>query len=199
MKKITSGPDVGLLNTLYNAFIQLCILTAVFIADNECHPSHILSSREVLELEEVVEDFIKEYDIGYILQESSSADTALNKKRKMVEYDRQSASKCVRSDRYSPCLGFDDRQSEHTFCIKRSTVEGIICHLTAFDSFWLQSIDYCGRELLDPIVKFLSAQKLICYGVSFSACQELFSNGREYCQAVSEKVDSSNCNELGNI
>jgi hypothetical protein len=27
MKKITSGPDVGLLNAFYNAFIQVCILT----------------------------------------------------------------------------------------------------------------------------------------------------------------------------
>jgi hypothetical protein len=103
-----------LLNAFYNAFIQVCILTAVFIADNEHHHSHILSSRKVLE--EVVEDFIKKYNIGYILQESSSTDTASNKKRKMVEYDRQRASKCVRSDWYSPCPRFDDRQFEHTFC-----------------------------------------------------------------------------------
>jgi hypothetical protein len=116
-------------------------------------------------LEEVVEDFIKKYDIWYILQESSSADTASNKKRKLVEYDRQRASKCVRSGWYSPCPRFDDHQFEHTFRIKISMVEGIICHLTAFDSFWLQSIGCCGRELIDPIVKFLSAQKLICYGV----------------------------------
>jgi hypothetical protein len=149
MKKITSGPGVGLLNAFYNAFIQVCILTAIFIADNEYHHSHILSSREVLE--EVVEDFIKKYDIGYILRESSSADTASNKKRKMVEYDRQRASKFVISDWYSPCPRFDDRQFERTLRIKRSMVEGIICHLTAFDLFWLQCIVCCGMESIDSL------------------------------------------------
>ncbi len=186
MKKITSGSDVGLLNALYNAFIQVCILTVIFIADNECHHSHILLSREVLE--EVVEDFIKKYDIGCILQELSSADTASNKKRKMVEYDRQRASKCVRSNWYSPCPKFDDCQFERTFHIEKSMVECIICHLTAFDLFWLQSIDCCGRESIDPIVKFLSAQKLICYGVSFSAFKDYFQIGESTARLCLRKL-----------
>jgi hypothetical protein len=161
-------------------------LTAVFIADTECHHSQILSSREVLG--EVVEDFLKKYDIGYILQESSSADTVSNKKRKMFEYDRQRASKCVRSNWYSPCPRFDDCQFEHTYRIKRSMDEGIICHLTAFDSFWLQSIDCCRREMIDPIVKFLSAQKLICYGVSFSAFKDYFQMGESTVRLCLRKV-----------
>ena len=172
MKKIASGPAVGLLNAFYNAFIQVCILTAVFIADSDSHRSHILLLREVMV--EVVGDIIEKYDIGYILQESSSGDTASNKKRKMVEYDRQRASKCVRSDWYCPCPRFDDCQFEYTFRIKRSMVEGIICHLTAFDSFWLQSTDCCEGRSINPIVKFLSAQKLICYGISFSAFKDYF-------------------------
>ena len=139
-------------------------------------------------LEEIVEDFIKKNDNGYILQELSSADTALNKKRKMVEYDRQRASKCVRSDWYSPCPRFDDRQFECTFCIKRSMVEGIICHLTAFDLFSLQSIDCCGRESIDPIVKFQSAQKLICYGVSFSAFKDYFQIGESTARLCLRKL-----------
>ncbi len=199
MNKIASGPEVGLLNAFYNAFIQICILTAVFIADSDCHRSHILLLREVME--EVLGDFVKKYNIAFILQESSSGDTASNKKRKMVEYDRHRASKCVRSDWLCPCPTFDDRQFERTFHIKRSMVEDIICHLTAFDSFWLQSIDCCGRQSIDPIVKFLSAQKLICYGVSFSAFKDYVQTAESTARLCLRKLTREivMCSALSNI
>ena len=81
------------MTAFYNAIIQVSILTAIVIADNECHHSHIMSSRDTLEA--LVKVFIKRYDIGYILQQSSPAGTIPNKKRKMVEYDRVRSSQCV--------------------------------------------------------------------------------------------------------
>jgi hypothetical protein len=59
-----------------------------------------MSSRDALEA--LVEEFIKKYDVGYILKEASPAGTLPNRKRKMVEYDRVRASQCVQSDWYSP-------------------------------------------------------------------------------------------------
>ncbi len=84
-------------------------------------------------------------------------------------------------------------------------VKGIICHLTAFDLLWLQSIDCCGRESIDLIVKFLSAQKLICYGISFSTfnnyfqigestarlCLRKLTRGIVMCSAISDKYRQS--------
>jgi hypothetical protein len=67
-------------------------------------------------------------------------------------------------------------------------VEGIICDQTAFDLFWLQSIDCHGREPIDPIVKFLSAQKLICYGVSFSASKDYFQMGESTARLCLRKL-----------
>ena len=93
MNKNISSPGVSCLTTFYNAIIHVCILTAIVVADNECHHSHNMSSRDALE--SLVEEFIKRYDIGYILKEVSPADILPNKKRKMVEYDRVRASQCV--------------------------------------------------------------------------------------------------------
>ncbi len=81
MKESFSSPDVSCLTALYNAIIQVCILTAVVVADNERHHSRIISSREALGA--LVEEFIKRYDIGYVRQQSSPTDTNPNKKRKM--------------------------------------------------------------------------------------------------------------------
>ena len=93
MNKNITSPDVSCLTAFYNAIIRVCILTALAVADNERNPSHIMSSRDALEA--LVEEFIKKYDVGYILKEASPADTLPNKKRKMVEYDRVRVSQCV--------------------------------------------------------------------------------------------------------
>ncbi len=127
MNKNISSPDVSCLTAFFNAIIRVCILSALTVADNERNLSHIMSSRDALEA--LVEEFIKKYDVGYILKEVSPADTLPNKKRKMVEYDRVRASQCVRSDWYSPYPRFHDRQFERTFRIKRSMVESIVFQL----------------------------------------------------------------------
>ncbi len=186
MNKNISSPDVSCLTAFYNAIIRAWVLTAVALADNERNPSHIMPSRDALEA--LVEEFIKKYDVGYILRDASPADTLPNKKRKMVDYDRLRASQCVRSDWYSPYPRFDDRQFERTFHIKRSMVESILSKLVETDSFWVQSIDCCGRESIDPIVKFLGAQKLICFGVSFSAFKNYFQMGESTARLCLRKL-----------
>jgi hypothetical protein len=87
----------------------------------------------------------------------------------MIQYNREHASNCVHSDWYSPSPRFDDRQFERTFHLKRIMVESIICNLAYYDPFWTSSIDCCGKLSIDPIVKFLAATKLVCYGLLFLA------------------------------
>ena len=36
------------------------------------------------------------------------------------------------------------------------------------DHFWLSTVDCCVKKSVDPLSEFLTARKLICYGISFS-------------------------------
>ena len=62
------------MTAFYNVIIRVCILTALAVADNQHNLLHIMSSRDALET--LVEEFIKKYDVGYILKEASPADTS---------------------------------------------------------------------------------------------------------------------------
>ena len=66
-------------------------------------------------------------------------------------------------------------------------VERLVCSLADYDSFWLSSVDCCGRMSIDPIVKFLAAQKMICFGVSFSAFKDYFQMGESTARLCLEK------------
>jgi hypothetical protein len=59
--------------------------------------------------------FFDHYDVGYIYQQQSSLQSSSNRKGKMIEYDRQRASKCSMIDWFSPLPRFDDKQYECTF------------------------------------------------------------------------------------
>ena len=79
--------------------------------------------------------------------------------------------------------------------------EDILSNLANHDPFWTRTIDCCGKLSIDPIVKFLSALKLICYGVSFSSFKDYYQMGESTarlclgklcrgivdCPAISEK------------
>ena len=56
-------------------------------------------------------------------------------------------------------------------------VEEMIGKMIQHDSFWAQNHDCYGQFGISPYVKFLTAQKMICYGVSFSAFQDTFQMG----------------------
>ena len=135
--------DIGTFTALHNAIVHVCILAAVFLVNNGHDGLLYLPSRDVLE--EITDEFIEQYDIGYIHQHQISTETPTKRKRKMVDYDQERASKCVRSDWFYCLPRFNDRQFEHTFHLKRSMVENIVSSLADFDPFWLSSIDCCGR------------------------------------------------------
>ena len=61
-------------------------MTAVFLVNNGKDGSFVLPSRDVLE--DVIGDFVKQYDIGYICQQQPAAQSSSKRKRKMVGYDR---------------------------------------------------------------------------------------------------------------
>ena len=50
-------------------------------------------------------------------------------------------------------------------------------NLTKHDRFWTKTIDCCRQLSIEPQVKFLAAQKLMCYGILFSAFQDYFQTG----------------------
>lgn len=57
-------------------------------------------------------------------------------------------------------------------------VENIVSSLADFDPFWLSSVDCSGSMSIDVLVKFLTAQKMICYGISYSAFKDYFQMGK---------------------
>ena len=119
----------------------------------------------------------------------------------MIDYDREYASKCVCSDWYSPSPRFGHRQFEMTFCLKRGMTEDILSNLANYDPFWTRTIDCCGKLSIDPIVKFLSAMKLICYGVSFSAFKDYYQMGESTARKCMNKLTRGivECEEISGV
>jgi hypothetical protein len=72
---------------------------------------------------------------------------------------------------------FNNRQFERAFQIKRCLVDYIVNNLAKHNTFWIQSIDATNRLSISPYVKFLTAMKRMCHGVSFSAFQYYFQMG----------------------
>ena len=104
--------------------------------------------------------------------------TGRNKKRKeIIKYDRNRAYKCVMSDWIGTVPRFNDKQFERSFRLKRSLVDFIINNLAKQNKFWTHSVDSVNHLSISPHVKFLTAMKRICYGVSFSAFQDYFQMG----------------------
>ena len=186
MAKDSGSFDIGMLVAYHNVLVHVFALTSsVLFHKNRDVGSFVLQSRDILE--DVIRAFIDQYDIGYIYHEQSGA-LPSKKKRKLVDYDRERASKCVRSDWFCPYPRFNDRQFERTFRLKRSMVENLVCSLADYDSFWLSSLDCCGRTSIDPFVKFLAAQKMICYGVSYAAFKDYFQMGESTARLCLEKL-----------
>ena len=109
--------DIGMFTAFHNVIVHVCIVTALLVVNNGYSCSVELPPRDVLQ--DVITELIDCYDIGYIYQPQTSSQSPSNKKRKMVDYDRERASKCARSDWFSPLPRFDDKQFERTFRLKK--------------------------------------------------------------------------------
>ena len=163
----------------YN-FTVMCALFALSVLSQDLGTDSMIPEDVILE---VVQEFVDLNRINLMDRKrsrrsgSSSPDENVKAKRQMVKYDRERAFKAVTTDWMCVRPIFDDRQFERTFRIKRSMVDDILGHLANHDSFWLQTIDAVGNMSIHPHVKFLTALKLICYGVSFSAFQDYFQMG----------------------
>ena len=128
---------------------------------------------------EYVDEAIETYRMQFLIsscKRGKDEESTVPTKRQMVKYNRRSANKCVYEDwmATSPRPLFDDKQFECIFCLKRCMVDYFVGHFANNNSFWTSTIDSCGRESIDPYVKFLSAQKMICYSVSWSAFHDYF-------------------------
>ncbi len=56
-------------------------------------------------------------------------------------------------------------------------VDEIIADLASRDEFWTMCRDATGMLSHSPVVKFLVAKKMICYGMSISAFKDYFKMG----------------------
>ncbi len=119
----SSSFDIGVLIAFHNVVVHVFALTSYVLFGNGDVESFVLQNTDILE--DVIRAFIDQYDIGYIYQQHSSV-LSSKKKRKLVGYDRERASKCVRSDWFCPYPRFNDRQFERTFRLKRSMVKNLV-------------------------------------------------------------------------
>ncbi len=92
-------------------------MTALFVVNSGYNCSVELPPRDVLK--DIIMDYIDQYDVGYIYQQQTSLQSSSNRKRRMIEYDCERASKCARSDWFSPLTRFDDKQFDRTFRLKK--------------------------------------------------------------------------------
>ena len=122
-------------------------------------------------------------------------------KKQMVKYNRARAKQAVLDDYLGPIPIFKDRQFERVFRIAKSKAEWIIGNLAKYDPFWTQTYDAIGRPSIAPEVKFLAAQKKLCYGVSFSAFQDYFQMGDSTARLCVSKLTRGivNCPEIADV
>jgi hypothetical protein len=81
------------------------------------------------------------------------------------------------SDWFDPMPRLVDCQSEGTFELKRRMGQPLLSKLATHDPFWTSTHDWCGELSINPFVKFLTEQKIICYGASLSCFQYYFQMG----------------------
>ena len=79
------------------------------------------------------------------------------KKRKMIQYDRERACRCVMDDWLGPVPRFNDKQYERHFRITRTMAKSILQHLAARDKYWRISADAAHRKSMYPEVKLTMA------------------------------------------
>ena len=108
MKHTNRLLNIGILTAFHNVLLNDCILIAVFLVNNGNNGSLVLPPTDVLD--NVIVNFIEQYDVGYICQQQHTAQSSSNSKRKKVDYDQEHVSKCVRSDWLYTLPRFDDRQ-----------------------------------------------------------------------------------------
>lgn len=181
-----------------NTMLQFFIILAAF--QSTTPPVHsFLPPIDILE--QIIEQTADLYNVKCLKRPAVDEGLVPKKKRKMVNYDRPRAYACVMSDWMSPMPRFDDKQFERTFRIKRGMVDSIIGNLAKYDHFWTTTIDATWRPSISPVVKFLAAQKLICYGVSFSAFQDYFQMGESTAKWCVSKLARGiyECPEIADI
>ena len=96
---------------------------------------------------------------------------------KQIKYDHERAGKCVQDNWMGPIHCFPDKSFERTFWITRSMVDMLVNHLAKRFSFWRQAVCCAGKPTICPYVKFLTAMKMICSGVSGNTFVDYFQMG----------------------
>ena len=80
-------------------------------------------------------------------------------------------------------------------------VDTIINHLAKSDRFWRQMVCRAGKPSISPHVKFLCAQKMLCYGISASAFVDYFQMGETTSRRCLSKLTRGmvDCKALANV
>ena len=116
-------------------------------------------------------------------QSSDATDLHPPQKQKQIKHDSERAKKCAMDDWLVSIPMFPEKSFEQTFCINHTMVDTIINHLIC------------------PQVKFLCAQKMLCYGVSASPFVDYFQMGDTTSRRCLSKLTQGmvDCNALANV
>jgi hypothetical protein len=128
----------------------------------------------------MVFDTIREHGIAPLSpkrQSSGLVDPNPQKKPKIIKYNREQVRKCIMDGRLGPVPRFPDKSFKCLFHLKCHIVDTILNNLDKYDLFRRRTICRVGKPAISPYVKFLCAQKMLCYGVSASAFIEYFRMG----------------------
>jgi hypothetical protein len=176
------------INAFYRVILLHAITGVVIALDNQAQ-NIILPPDDIIK--EYIDEVVERYGLESLFKSRKRRADDTNTtpaKRKMVKYNRARARQCVMQDWMGPTPTFDDKQFERTFRIKRNMVDGLLGKLVNHDPFWTTTIDSCGRQSIDPVVKFLTAMKLVCYGVSFSAFKDYYQMGESTARLCMAKL-----------
>ena len=163
--------DAGLMIPFVHT--NLMLLTLGVVVFN--HSQHMSPPPASL-IKETVAELLEGYDLPINKSKRRRAGDSSSKKKR-VNYDRVRAHTCVMDDWLGPVPRFDDKQFVRTFRITKVKAQWIMNCLAKRDKFWTQTYDAIGNPSISPVVKFLTAQKRLAYGVAFSAFQDYFQMG----------------------
>jgi hypothetical protein len=167
----------------YDIYSRLLKDRIIFLGGevNDTMASIIIAQLLFLQMQDPKKDiniYVNRYNLNAILPKRCLDNTNVEpRKRQMIKYNCQCAFDSVMNNWMNPRPCFYDKQFERTFRMKKYMVDYIISNLAKTDPFWMPTRDAVGHLSISPIVKFLTALKMLCYGVSFSAFKDYFQLG----------------------
>ena len=197
-------PDPNNFLSFLNGFFVLLLAGVALLDSDRPPPVHQLPSHD--SISDYVAELLASADVSVFRKRSKRRNRSPSGlprgKRRKSNLDRAGALQCVLRDYFGPKPIFNDRQFERFFRVTHTHAEFIISSLAIHDKqFWTQTYDATGKPSISPIVKFLAAQKCICYGVTFNAFCDYFQMGESTARLCVSKLSRGivSCPKIRNV